>query len=87
MKDLTITGYNSHDCHVMINVFLAIAIRAIKLVFVKMVITRMCYFFNTISKKVIDCVELLDPIYLWPKLRPNLRCASLHPFLILWNIS
>jgi len=58
MKDLTITGYNSHDCHVMITVFLAIAIRAIKPVFVKMVITRMCYFFNTISKKVIDCVEL-----------------------------
>ena len=58
MKDLTITGYNSHDCHVMIIVFLAIAIRAIKPVFVKMVITRMCYFFNTISKKVIDCVEL-----------------------------
>ena len=58
MKDLTITGYNSHDCHVMITVFLAIAIRAIKPIFVKMVITRMCYFFNTISKKVIDCVEL-----------------------------
>ena len=54
MKDLTITGYNSHDCHVMITVFLAIAIRAIKPVFVKMVITRMCYFFNVISQKEID---------------------------------
>jgi hypothetical protein len=24
MKDLTVTGYNSHDCHVMLTVFLPI---------------------------------------------------------------
>jgi hypothetical protein len=39
MKDLTLTNYNSHDCHVMLTTFLPIAIRAIKLVFVKMAIT------------------------------------------------
>uniref|UniRef100_K3YEH1 Uncharacterized protein n=1 Tax=Setaria italica TaxID=4555 RepID=K3YEH1_SETIT len=58
LKDMTLAGYNSHGCHVMITVFLAIAIRAIKLVLVKMVITRICYFFNMISHKVIDRVEL-----------------------------
>jgi hypothetical protein len=49
MKDVTMTNYNSHDCHVMLTVFLPIVIKAIGLEFVKMVITRMCYFFNRIS--------------------------------------
>ena len=42
----------------MLTVFLAIAIRAIKPVYVKMVITRLCYLFNKISSKVIDEEEL-----------------------------
>ena len=49
MKDLILTNYNSHDCHVMLTTFLPIAIRAIKPVFVKMAITRLCYFFNKVS--------------------------------------
>jgi hypothetical protein len=49
MKDLILTNYNSHDCHVMLTTFFPIAIKAIKLVFVKMAITRLCYFFNKIS--------------------------------------
>jgi hypothetical protein len=49
MKDLIMTGYNSHDCHVMLTMFLPIVIRAIRLVYVKMVITRMSYFFNCIT--------------------------------------
>ena len=58
MKDLTLCGYNCHDCHVWLMLFLPIAIRAIKLVYVKMVITRLCYFFNRISQKVINKDEL-----------------------------
>jgi hypothetical protein len=53
MKDLPLTFYKAHDCHVMLTVFLPIAIRAIKLEFLKMVITRMCYFFSKISQKTI----------------------------------
>ena len=49
VKDLSITHCNAHDCHVMLIVFLPIAIRAIKLEFLKMAITRMCYFFLKIS--------------------------------------
>ena len=49
MKDLIMTGYNSHDCHVMLMVFLPIAIRAIRPQYVKMVITWMSYFFNRIT--------------------------------------
>jgi len=60
MKDLTLTNYNSHDCHVMLTTFLPIAIRAINLVFLKMAVTRLCYFFNNISQKVIDRDELVS---------------------------
>ena len=39
MKDLTLTSFNSHDCHIMLTVFLPIVIRAIGPEFMKMVIT------------------------------------------------
>ena len=53
MKDLSITHCKAHDCHVMLTVFLPIAIRAIKPKFLKMAITSMCYFFLKISQKTI----------------------------------
>jgi len=49
MKELTLTNYKSHDCHVMLTTFLPIAIRAINLVWIKVAVTRLCYFFNRIS--------------------------------------
>ena len=49
MKDLLITHCKAHDCHVMLIVFLPIAIRSIKPEFLKMAITCMCYFFSKIS--------------------------------------
>ena len=58
MKDLS--GYNYHDCHVLLTLFLPIATRAITPVYVRMVITRLCYFFNRISQNVIDEDELQD---------------------------
>ena len=58
MKNLSITHYKAHDCHVMLTVFLPIAIRAIKIEFLKMAITRMCYFFSKISQKTIGKKEL-----------------------------
>ena len=60
MKDLSITHCKAHDCHVMLAVFLPIAIRAIKPEFLKMAITRMCYFFLKISQKMIGKKELSD---------------------------
>jgi hypothetical protein len=58
MSDLRMSDYNTHDCHTMLLLFLAIAIRAINHPYVKMVITRMYHFFNAISKKVINIIEL-----------------------------
>jgi hypothetical protein len=60
MNDLSMYDYNSNDYHVMMMIFLAIAIRVIKPVYVKLIITRLYYFFNTVSRKVIDHKELND---------------------------
>ena len=58
LKDLTLTSFNTHDCHVMLMVFLPIVIRAIGREYVKMVITHMSYFFNCITQNFIDEAEL-----------------------------
>jgi hypothetical protein len=42
----------------MSSLFFAIAIKVVNHPYLKMVITRMCHFFNAISKKVIDVSEL-----------------------------
>jgi hypothetical protein len=64
MNDLSMFSYNSYDCHVMMMVFLAIAIQAIKPVHMKVLITCLCYFFNTVSQKLICCKEL-DNLRAW----------------------
>jgi hypothetical protein len=53
-----VSGYNTHDCLTMLSLFLAIAIITVNHPHLKMVITRMCHFFNAMSKKIIDVVEL-----------------------------
>jgi hypothetical protein len=58
MKDLTLTSFNTHDCHIMLMIFLPIVISSISPEYVKMVITRMSYFFNCITQKVIDEAKL-----------------------------
>jgi hypothetical protein len=60
MSELKMSGYNTHGCHTMLSLFVAIAIKAINHPYVKMVITRICHFFNAISKKVIDAIELYE---------------------------
>jgi hypothetical protein len=49
VKDLCMSSYNSHDCHMMMMVFLTIAIMAIKPMCNKVLMTCLCYFFNTVS--------------------------------------
>jgi hypothetical protein len=60
VKDLSMFDYNFHNCHVMMMGFLAIAIRVIKSMHIKVLITRLCYFFNIVSQKVIGRKELDD---------------------------
>jgi hypothetical protein len=58
VSELKMSGYNTHDCHTMLSLFLAIAIRVVNHPYLKMMITHMFHFFNAISKKVIDFSEL-----------------------------
>jgi hypothetical protein len=58
MSELKMSRYNTHDCHTILSLFLPIAIRIVNHPYLKMVITRRCHFFNAISNKVIDVVEL-----------------------------
>src|SRR6266540_5654935 len=51
MKDLKLVSMKSHDFHVMMTQMLPIAIRCIKPNYVKLVVTRLCHFFNTIAHK------------------------------------
>jgi hypothetical protein len=60
VKDLFMFSYNSHDCHVMMMIFLTITIRVIKPMYIKVLITHLCYFFNTVSQKMIGCKALND---------------------------
>jgi hypothetical protein len=60
MKDLSFHYCKAHDYHMMLTVYLPIAIRAIKPEFLKMAITRMCYFFSKISQKSFHRQELSD---------------------------
>ena len=56
--ELKLGSMKSHDCHVMMQVFLPIAIRGILPKHVRYAITELCSFFNTICSKVLDPFKL-----------------------------
>ena len=57
MEDSKISSYNTHDCHSMLLVFLAITIHVVKLEYVMLVVTHMSYYFNAVGKKAISLDE------------------------------
>ena len=59
-KDLKLVGLKSHDCHVLMQQLLVMAIRDILPNKVRHAITRLCFFFNAICSKVIDPIKLDD---------------------------
>ncbi|XP_056688175.1 uncharacterized protein [Spinacia oleracea] len=59
-NELKMVGMKSHDCHVMMQQFLPIAIRGILPKHVRNAITRLCFFFNAICSKEIDPSTLDD---------------------------
>ena len=58
LKDLKLVGLKSHDCHILMQQLLAVAIQDILPNKVRHVITRLCFFFNAICSKVIDPLKL-----------------------------
>nr|XP_027193555.1 uncharacterized protein LOC101504995 [Cicer arietinum] len=58
MKDLKLVGLKSHDCHILMQQLLPVALRGILPKKVRDVLTRLCLFFNAICSKVIDPQKL-----------------------------
>ncbi|KAG2371826.1 uncharacterized protein HKW66_Vig0239470 [Vigna angularis] len=58
MQDLKLVGLKSHDCHVLMQQLLPVAIRGILPKKVRLTITRLCSFFSSICSKVIDPTKL-----------------------------
>nr|XP_017227491.1 PREDICTED: uncharacterized protein LOC108203237 [Daucus carota subsp. sativus] len=54
MSDMKLKGLKSHDCHVIMENLLPIAIRSILPEIVRKTITKLCWFFKSMSSKVID---------------------------------
>jgi len=54
VKDLKLVGLKSHDCHVLMQQLLSVAVRGILPEKVRFVICRLCFSFNAIYNKVID---------------------------------
>jgi hypothetical protein len=57
-KTLKVYFKKSHNCHILMGQFLAIAIRGILSVKVRDTIMKLCSFFNTISQKIVDPMKL-----------------------------
>ena len=84
MKDLKLVGLKSHDCHILMQQLLPVAIRGILPDKVRITITRLCLFFNDICSKVFD-PSMLDDFQ--PRLLlycAGWKCIFPHYFLILW---
>jgi len=60
MQDLKLMGLKSHDCHVLMQGLLLVAICGILPKNVRQVITPLCIFFNAICRKVIDPNSLYE---------------------------
>jgi len=58
VEDLKLIGLKSHDCHVLVQDLLPVAICGILQKSVRQVITRLCLFFNAICRKVTDPTRL-----------------------------
>ncbi|XP_045791196.1 uncharacterized protein LOC123885901 [Trifolium pratense] len=58
MNDLKLIGLKSHDCHVLMQQLLPVAIRGILPDNVRKTISRLCLFFNAICCKAIDLLKL-----------------------------
>ncbi|XP_074342517.1 uncharacterized protein LOC141680102 [Apium graveolens] len=58
MEELKMFGMKSHDCHILLQQLLPIAIQAILPKKVRVTIIRLCFFFNALCNKVVDVSKL-----------------------------
>lgn len=60
MQDLKVHGLKSHDCHVLMQQLLPVAIRSVLPKHVRYAITRLCFFFKALCAKVVDVSKLQE---------------------------
>jgi len=60
LKELKLVGLKSHDCHMLMQQLLVVTLRDILPNKVRLVITRLFFFFNAICSKVLDPVKFDD---------------------------
>ncbi|XP_024172237.1 uncharacterized protein LOC112178311 [Rosa chinensis] len=58
MQELKLFGRKSHDCHILMQHLIPVAIRAVLPKHVRYAITRFCVFFNALCSKTIDVLQL-----------------------------
>ncbi|KAL0556320.1 hypothetical protein IC582_004833 [Cucumis melo] len=58
IEDSKLNGLKSHDCHVLLQQLLPVAIRFVVPKHVRYAITRLCLFFNSICNKIIDVTQV-----------------------------
>jgi len=58
VNDLKLVGLKSHDCHVLMQQLLPVAVRGILPDKDRVSVTHLCFFFNAICSKVIDSKQL-----------------------------
>ncbi|KAI9111159.1 hypothetical protein K1719_017770 [Acacia pycnantha] len=61
MKDLKLVVQKSHDCHVLMQQLLPVAIRGIAEYDLQRILTILCFFFNAVCSKVFE-IEKLDEL-------------------------
>ena len=81
VNDLKLVGLKSHDCHVLMQHLLPVAIRGILPVKVRVAITRLCFVFNAFVAKSLTQQDWMS----WRRRLPlsfvKWRCIFLHHFL------
>ena len=58
MADAKLFGLKSHDCHILLQQLLPVAIRSVLPKNVRVSIIRLCFFFNSLCNKVVDVSKL-----------------------------
>lgn len=58
MDELKVFGMKSHDCHILLQQLLPVAIRGVLPKSVRVTIIRLCFFFNALCTKIVDVSKL-----------------------------
>ena len=86
MNDLKLIGLKSHDCHILMQQLLPVAIHGILPKYVRHTITQLCSYFNSMCSKEIDSHKLDELEEEIMVILCQLEMFFQHLFLISWYI-